>query len=52
MDGTLLIESKQGDNTAALEKAQSYAREAGVEHNVINANDYEFAFVEVELKPS
>lgn len=28
----------------------SYAREIGVEHNVINANDYEFVFVEVETK--
>ncbi|MEC8174995.1 MAG: cupin, partial [Pseudomonadota bacterium] len=28
----------------------SYSREVGVEHNVINANDYEFVFVEVEMK--
>lgn len=28
----------------------SYAREIGVEHNVINANDFEFVFVEVEAK--
>ena len=28
----------------------SYAREIGVEHNVINANEFEFVFVEVEAK--
>ena len=28
----------------------SYTRDAGVEHNVINANDFEFVFVEVEVK--
>ncbi len=26
------------------------ARPAGVAHNVINANDFEFRFVEIELK--
>lgn len=28
----------------------AYYRDAGVEHDVINANDYEFVFVEVEFK--
>jgi hypothetical protein len=28
----------------------SYNRPVGVEHNVINANDFEYAFVEIELK--
>ena len=51
MDGKLLIETKEGDNTATLTKADSYSREAGVEHNVVNDNDFEFAFVEIELKP-
>jgi hypothetical protein len=32
-----------------LEAGASYARLAGVAHNVINANAYEFRFVEVEL---
>jgi hypothetical protein len=27
-----------------------YARLAGVAHNVINANDFEFRFVEIEFK--
>lgn len=29
---------------------QSYFRPAGVEHDVVNANPHEFAFVEIELK--
>ena len=28
----------------------SYARPIGVEHDVINPNDFEFVFVEIELK--
>jgi len=27
-----------------------YFRQAGVEHNVINADDFEFAFIEIEFK--
>jgi hypothetical protein len=26
-----------------------YFRRAGAEHNVVNANDFEFAFIEIEL---
>jgi quercetin dioxygenase-like cupin family protein len=35
---------------AELHAGSSYARPAGIAHNVINANDYEFRFVEIELK--
>lgn len=48
--GTLLLETKQGEKTASLRVGESYAREAGVEHNVINANDFDLAFIEIELK--
>ena len=48
--GQLLLEKKDGENTAQLSSGVSYFRNAGVEHNVINANDYEFVFVEVEIK--
>jgi hypothetical protein len=34
---------------AELRTHQPYAREAGVEHNVINANAFEFGFLEIEL---
>lgn len=49
MDGQLLLETKEGSNVAELKAGQSYAKLAGVEHNVINANDFEFYFIEVEL---
>ncbi len=49
-DGTLRIESGDGIVDVELHLGQSYARLAGVEHNVINPNSTEFAFVEVELK--
>jgi hypothetical protein len=29
---------------------QTYARAAGVEHNIVNPNSAEFVFVEIELK--
>jgi hypothetical protein len=35
---------------AELTAGQPYFRETGVNHNVINANDYEFVFVEVEMR--
>lgn len=48
--GKLLLETKEGDHTADLQSGIAYYRPVGVEHNVINANDYEFVFVEVEVK--
>lgn len=47
--GTLRLEEPSGVREVRLEAGASYARLAGVAHNVINANDYEFRFVEVEL---
>ena len=49
-DGELRIESAQGEFTAPLVAGKAYARQLGVEHNVINASDYEYAFVEIEFK--
>ena len=48
--GKLLLETKDGVDSAELEAGCSYFRKVGVEHNVVNANEYEFAFVETELK--
>ena len=48
--GTLRLVEPNGTRDAALTAGQSYSRPAGVAHNVINANDYEFRFIEVELK--
>ena len=49
-DGSLRIESNDGITDVELQHGRSYTRQAGVEHNVINPNSTEFAFVEVELK--
>ena len=50
MHGRLLLESAEGEQLAELQAGQSYFRKAGVEHNVVNANDFEFSFVEIELR--
>ncbi len=50
--GTLtLIEAGGQTSTATLTAGVSYFRQAGVEHNVVNRNPHEFAFIEVEFKP-
>lgn len=38
------------ETLAELTAGQSYFKSIGVEHNVVNANDFEFHFVEIELK--
>lgn len=48
--GRLLTETGDGDVTTDLTAGVSYARPMGVEHNVVNINDFEFVFVEIELK--
>lgn len=48
--GTLRLVEPEGTRDAQLQAGVSYARLKGVAHNVINANDFEFRFVEIELK--
>ena len=48
--GSLTIDDGHGETSAALVTGRSYFRPVGVEHDVINANPFEFVFVEVELK--
>lgn len=50
MKGQLLLETHDGENIAELEAGQSYYRPVGVEHNVVNVNDFPYSFVEIELK--
>jgi len=45
-----MIGPDKAETTSELTAGRSYFREAGVEHDVINANDFEFVFVEVEFK--
>jgi quercetin dioxygenase-like cupin family protein len=50
-DGTLLLELPGGATmTAELKAGVSYARDAGVEHNVVNAGPAPLSFIEVEVK--
>lgn len=47
--GVLLLEEPGGaSRTVQLRAHEPYARRAGVEHNVVNANDFEFSFLEIE----
>ena len=49
MSGILRLEEPAGAREVRLEAGASYARAAGVAHNVINTNTFEFRFVEIEL---
>lgn len=50
-DGRLKLVAPDGEESFAdLKQGQSYFRKAGVHHNVINASEQDFAFVEIELK--
>ena len=49
--GRLKLIGPDGEESfAELTAGESYFRNAGVEHDVINASDGDFAFIEVEFK--
>ena len=49
--GRLKLVGPDGAETfGELKSGIAYTRRAGVEHDVINTNPFEFAFVEVEIK--
>ena len=49
-DGVLEIDTGEQQLTRAeLKRGVPYFRNAGVEHDVINGNDFECAFVEIEF---
>jgi quercetin dioxygenase-like cupin family protein len=48
--GMLRLVEPGGTRDVQLTAGGTYARPAGVAHNVINVNDFEFSFVEIELK--
>ncbi|MEO1104836.1 MAG: cupin domain-containing protein [Pseudomonadota bacterium] len=49
--GTLTMQDAAGERRqATLVFGQSYARLAGVEHDVLNESDAEVAFIEIEMK--
>ena len=48
--GQLRLVEADGERVADLTAGISYYRDAGVEHDVINASPGEFAFIEIEIK--
>jgi quercetin dioxygenase-like cupin family protein len=48
--GRLLVRSVAGQTPGELAAGQAYFRQSGVEHEVVNDNDFAIAFVEIELK--
>jgi quercetin dioxygenase-like cupin family protein len=48
--GPLTLETPSGSAKAELVAGHAYARQAGIEHDVINDNPHEFVFVEIEAK--
>jgi beta-alanine degradation protein BauB len=48
--GKLRLVEPSGTREVELTAGVSYARLAGVAHNVVNVSAYEFSFVEIELK--
>jgi quercetin dioxygenase-like cupin family protein len=50
MDGKLKLVTSSGESFADMKGGAPYFRSEGVEHDVINANDTEYAFIEIELK--
>ena len=48
--GTLHLETVGGPASAELVTGNAYSRQAGVEHDVINDNPYEFVFIEIEAR--
>jgi len=49
-DGRLKLLTKQGENVAEMKAGAPYFRPAGIEHDVVNASDGGYAFIEIELK--
>ena len=48
--GRLTLQTASGLAAAELGIGNAYARQAGVEHDVINDNPHEFIFIEIEAK--
>jgi quercetin dioxygenase-like cupin family protein len=50
MNGRLKLATKDGESYADMKAGVPYFRPVGVEHDVINASEGEYAFIEIELK--
>ena len=49
-EGTLELIEPGGNRDSHLTVGAPYFRAAGVEHDVVNANDHEFTFIEIEVR--
>lgn len=49
-EGRLKLVEPDGERYSELTIGVPYFRETGVEHDVVNANEHEFTFIEIELK--
>ena len=50
-DGNLTAELPDGSKVEnKLTTGASYARRTGVDHNIINTNEWPYSFIEIELK--
>jgi quercetin dioxygenase-like cupin family protein len=49
-DAVLQMENAHGLQDAILKRGQCYYRDVGVEHNVINNNDFDVTLIEIEIK--
>ena len=50
LDGKLKIVNADGTSEVPMKQGGAYFRPEGVEHDVINASDGAYAFIEIELK--
>ncbi len=44
------VHDGKAETAVVLKAGQSYARPAGIEHDVMNGSDHPMAFVEIEVK--
>ena len=49
-DLKILIEDKDGERRIDVARGAAYRRDAGVEHNVVNAGTEPMSFIEIEYK--
>ena len=49
-DGILTIVAAAGRSQSPITMGQSYVRQAGVEHDVVNETAREIVFIEIEIK--
>jgi len=48
--GTLTVVDEDGEREYPIRTGESYARNCGVEHNIVNNSDAPIIFVEIEIK--